>query len=299
MPTPSPDSLRNAFAAHPRKWADFRYVYPVISRRAQGLSVGVNLNPDKSCNFDCIYCCVDRTTPPDKAAEKPAQLDLTVLRQELDAMLAMVTSGSLWNEDPFRGVTSEYRRLNDIAFSGDGEPTACPVFAQAVAMAKEIRAARKLDAAKLIVITNATLFDRPAVQKGLALFDPHHDEIWAKLDAGTQDYYQLVDRTTIPLSKVLANITALARQRPLVIQSLWMNVHGVPPTPQEFDAYLDRLAQIRAAGGTLKLVQLYTIARRVAEPYVSPLTNDQLDALGDHFRKRMPDLPVKVYHGVQ
>ncbi|MCC7407991.1 MAG: hypothetical protein IT442_07965 [Phycisphaeraceae bacterium] len=299
MPSDHPDPLRHVFAAHPRTWADFRYVYPVISRRAEGLSIGINLNPDKSCNFDCIYCCVDRTIPPGNTPEKPAKFDLPVLRDELDAMLALVTSGDLWKEPLFRDVTPKYRRLNDIAFSGDGEPTACPVFAQAVTLATDIRAARKLDAAKLIVITNATLFDRPAVQKGLALFDPDHDEIWAKLDAGTQSYYQLIDRTTIPLTKVLANITSLARQRPLVIQSLWMNVHGAPPPEAEFNAYLDRLAEILAAGGMLKLVQLYTVARRVAEPYVSPLSNDQLDALADRFRARLPNLPVKVYHGVE
>src|ERR1041384_5902109 len=52
------------FTQHSRSWRENRYVYPVVSRRSKGLSIGVNLNPDKVCNFDCIYCCVDRKTPP-------------------------------------------------------------------------------------------------------------------------------------------------------------------------------------------------------------------------------------------
>src|SRR5688572_26115790 len=46
---------------HQRRFDDNRFVYPVLSRRSRGLSIGVNLNPDKVCNFDCIYCQVDRT----------------------------------------------------------------------------------------------------------------------------------------------------------------------------------------------------------------------------------------------
>ena len=47
---------------HQRSFEWNRFVYPVLSRRSKGLSVGVNLNPDKICNFDCIYCQVDRRT---------------------------------------------------------------------------------------------------------------------------------------------------------------------------------------------------------------------------------------------
>ena len=45
---------------HPRLFQGNKFVYPVLSRRSRGISVGVNLNPDKVCNFDCIYCQVDR-----------------------------------------------------------------------------------------------------------------------------------------------------------------------------------------------------------------------------------------------
>src|SRR5437868_7086142 len=98
---PSPRSLTAPrelalYRSHSRSWRENRYVYPVISRRSKGLSVGVNLNPDKVCNFDCVYCCVDRTEP---AALR--DVDLLALRGELDAMLALAGSGQLFAEPPF------------------------------------------------------------------------------------------------------------------------------------------------------------------------------------------------------
>ena len=66
---------RRAFAMHDRVWQANRYVYPVVSRRSKGISIGVNLNPDKVCNFDCIYCCVDR-----KQTGKYKEVDLGILR---------------------------------------------------------------------------------------------------------------------------------------------------------------------------------------------------------------------------
>src|SRR5690606_7543342 len=84
------------FREHPRSWRENLYVYPVISRRSRGLSIGINLNPDKSCNFDCLYCCVDRTVPP--AVRK---VDLAVVRAELDHLLGLAVSGRLFEAPPF------------------------------------------------------------------------------------------------------------------------------------------------------------------------------------------------------
>src|SRR5215469_14515018 len=53
-----PSMRRNA--AYPREFLHNRLVYVVVSPRARGLSVGVNMNPDKLCQFNCIYCEVDR-----------------------------------------------------------------------------------------------------------------------------------------------------------------------------------------------------------------------------------------------
>ena len=140
---------------------------------------------------------------------------------------------------------------------------------------------------KMVLITNASMFHRPHVQRGLEVLDRNNGEIWAKLDAGTDEYFHLIDRTPIPFRQILDNITAAARVRPLVIQSLFMRVNGEPPTPAELDAFCDRLNEIVAAGGQLKLVQIYTIARRPAESYVAPLADGEVDAIVELVRSAL------------
>src|SRR5438034_4883917 len=159
---PEPVSTRRinlAVRDHRRTFQKNVYIYAVVSRRSKGVSIGVNLNPDKVCNFDCIYCQVDRTTP---GGDK--DVDLARLRTELEAMLDAVVSGELFQHERFQRTPAHLRRLNDVAFSGDGEPTTCPQFLDTVHLAAEAKAARGLDAVKLVLITNATQLHRPRVQ---------------------------------------------------------------------------------------------------------------------------------------
>ena len=148
----------------------------------------------------------------------------------------------------------------------------------------------------MVLITNASMFHRPHVQRGLAILDENNGEIWAKLEAGTDEYYHLVERTPIPFRQILDNITAAARVRPLVIQSLFMRVNGEPPSPAELEAFCDRLNEITAAGGQLKLVQIYTVARRPAESFVAPLTDAEVDAIVALVKERT-QLPALAYYG--
>jgi len=280
----------NLHRCHPRDWAGNRYVYPVLSRRSHGLSIGINLNPDKACNFDCIYCQVDRTVPP--AVRK---VDLAVLTGELTEMIAWAADGSVWSSPPFDAAPASHRRLNDLAFSGDGEPTTFQPFDRAVQIAIDALARRDLDGVKIILITDACYLTRPHVRRGLALMDAHHGEIWAKLDAGTEAYYRRVNKPNFPLQHVMDNIIDAARVRPVVIQSLWMQIAGVGPPDSEIEAFADRLQQIRAAGGSLSGVQVYTVARRPADPSVTPLSDAQVDAITDRVRRRT-DLDVESFY---
>ena len=118
------------------------------------------------------------------------------------------------------------RRLNDIALSGDGEPTACPDFERAVELCAEIRGRRGLGDVKLVLITNASLLDRPTVRQALEILDVSGGEIWAKLDAGTEEYYRLIDRSTVPWQQILDNLRDSAVVRPIVIQSLFARIRG-------------------------------------------------------------------------
>jgi wyosine [tRNA(Phe)-imidazoG37] synthetase (radical SAM superfamily) len=276
---------------HQRSFEANRFVYPVLSRRSGGISIGVNLNPDKVCNFDCIYCQVDRVRQSETRF-----VDLAGLLTELESMLQLVTSGELYQYEKFAATPEPLRRLNDIAFSGDGEPTTYRNFDEIVAACAEIKRRLGLDQVKMVLITNASMFHRPHVQRGLEILDANQGEIWAKLDAGTDEYYHLIERTSIPFRQTLDNIAAAARIRPLVIQALFMRVHGEPPSLNEQTAFCDRLNEITAAGGKLKLVQIYTVARQPAESFVAPLTNAEVDALTDLVRQRT-GLSAAAFYG--
>jgi len=279
------------FAAHPREFTANRYVYPVLSRRAGGISIGVNLNPDKFCNFRCIYCQIDRTIPGETDA-----VDLTTLADELDRMVELVTSGGIYGRTRFRHTPAPLRRLNDIAFSGNGEPTACANFDRAVDVCANVRRRRRLDDVKLVLITNATLFHQPRVRQALETLDANNGEIWAKLDAGAEDYYRIVDRSTVPWRRILDNLREAAIVRPIVIQSLFLRIHGQSPPAAELDAYCDRLREITAAGGRIKLVQVHTVARRPAETWATALSDAEVDAIAELVRRRT-ELPVAAFYG--
>lgn len=279
------------FTDHRRELDDNRYVYAVVSRRSRGLSIGVNLNPDKVCNFACPYCQVDRTTPGGDRV-----VDVDRLEQELRHLFTLIESGSLWEVPPFNTARTELRRVNDIALAGDGEPTASAAFPEALRRIGNLRSAFGLDAVKIQVLTNATLFQRPRVQEGLGVLDALGGEVVAKLDAGTETYFQLVDGTNLPFQRVLDNLLNAARVRPIVLQCMFLSWEGTGPSDAEVDAWAGRLRHLLDSGGQIKLVQVYSVARNPADPRVDVLSTDRLEAIADHARAL--GLPVQVAPGV-
>jgi wyosine [tRNA(Phe)-imidazoG37] synthetase (radical SAM superfamily) len=251
----------------------------------------VNLNPDKVCNFDCVYCQVDR-----RSAAVTMFVETGRLLDELEHTLDLVATGALFDAAPFDTVPDELRRLNDIAFSGDGEPTSFRNFDVIAADVSAVKRRRGLDTVKMVLITNASLFHRDHVKNALKTFDRNQGEIWAKLDAGTAAYFRQIDRTPIPFDRILRNIGEAARVRPLVIQSLFMKIDGQGPSADEIAAFCDRLTEVLEGGGRIDRVQVYTVARRPAESFVAPLDPSQVDAIADTVRERV-GVPVESYHG--
>ena len=285
------DSPLQLYSEHSRHFGEFKFVYPVLSRRSEGISLGINLNPDKICNFDCIYCQVDR-----RSDAETRFVETDRLLSELDAMFQYVASGKIFREEKFANVPPELRRLNDVAFSGDGEPTTFRNFSSIVADVAQAKRSHGLDDTKIVLITNASMFHRPAVKRALEILDQNNGEIWAKLDAGTADYYQTVERTPIPFTQILENITEAALVRPVVLQSLFMRIEGEPPPATEIEAFCDRINEIVAAGGQIKLVQVYTVARPPAESFVSSLSNAEVDYIAARVTEKT-NVACNVYYG--
>ena len=195
---------------HTRHFTDFTFVYPVISRRSRGLSIGVNLNPDKVCNFDCIYCEVDRRLPG-----AVTEVDLRQMQDELAAMVRFAKDGGLAKEPKFDEVPWLTRDVKDIAFSGDGEPTMIKNFTECVQTVVEVQQLEGLDETKIVLITDAAGLDKADVKRGMEIMDAHNGEVWGKLDAGTEEYFKLVNRSNVKFERILKNLEEAARGRPI------------------------------------------------------------------------------------
>jgi wyosine [tRNA(Phe)-imidazoG37] synthetase (radical SAM superfamily) len=250
-------SAATAFGC-PRDFLGNRFIYVTISPRARGLSVGVNMNPDKYCNFDCVYCEVDRRAPFREQA-----LDVEAMAGELQRTLAFVHFGQIRHHHDYCALPGELLKLRHVALSGDGEPTLCPNFAEAVQSVAHVRARGSFPFFKIVLITNGTGLDLPQVERSLKLLTDS-DEVWAKLDAGTQAFMDKVNRPQVPLKKALANIKTLGRRRPVIIQSLFSLLDGCEPPAEEIEQYIERLKELKAAGAMIPLVQVYSATRPMA-----------------------------------
>jgi len=283
--------LVKAHLDHRRSWRQFDYCYPVISRRSQGVSLGVNLNPDKVCNFNCVYCEVDRVSP-----SRRKDVDLDQLEREMAALLDLVASGELFETPPFSSALPEQRRLNDIAFSGDGEPTTSKAFSACVERLAALRQSRGLEELKLVLITNATRLQDPRVIPGIDVLMANGGEIWAKLDAGVEASYRAFNRSEVPFTRILENLAFATTRWPLYLQTLFQSWQGQAPTEAELSAYVERIRVLRE-GGKLLGLQVYTVARPTPEQASRPLGPAAMDALAQELRHRLPGLPVDVFYG--
>ena len=255
----APAPPRETAFGRPRDFLNNQFVYAVISSRARGLSLGINVNPDKYCNYDCVYCEVDR-----RLTLPAARLEVEAMTTELRRTIAFVQAGRLRELTAFRALPAELLQLRHVALSGDGEPTLAPNFAEVVEAAIGVRALGGFPFFKMVLITNGTGLDQPHVLSGLDHFTKS-DEIWVKLDGGTQEFLDRINRPKITLDKVLANILALAKHRTVVIQSLFATFNGEEPSYGEIRQYAERLKELKQAGAQISMVQIYSATRPVSQ----------------------------------
>jgi wyosine [tRNA(Phe)-imidazoG37] synthetase (radical SAM superfamily) len=263
-------------------------VYAVVSQRAGGLLIGVEMNPDQKCNFNCVYCCVDRGPGRER---KP--FSLRAMSSELKALLQRDRLHRFKELPTFSGVPEELLKLKGISLSGEGEPTLCPRFAEVVGEIINIRNAGQWHDFKIVLITNGTGLDRSAVQEGLQLFGLK-DEIWIKLDAGSDERMKTVNRSPVALERIIENIVALGQWRPVIIQSLFCSVNGIEPSEREIEDYIGRLVEIRDRGTDIREVQVYSIVRPPSHPGCERLPLSLLSSIAKRIRSGT-ELVVEVY----
>lgn len=267
----------------------YRYVCPVISPRARGLSVRLNLNPDGRCNFDCLYCDVRRSG----LSGRPGCPDLEEMAQELEEVLELIRSGEAHRLQGCGSAPREFLGLGHVALSGDGEPTLCPGFDRVVEQVLHLRAQGGHGFFKVALITNGTGFDLPEVRRGLALLTPQ-DEIWTKLDAGSDAWFRRVNRPGEDFARVLDAMLRVGRTRPLVIQSLFPRLEGRPMPLAEQDAYARRLRMLVDDGVQIRMVQVYSASRTPARSGCGHASLAELSGIARRVRE-VVGVPAQVF----
>lgn len=287
---PSDKALKEAWSDHSILWQNNKWVYPVISRRAGGISIGINLNLDKSCSFRCVYCQVDRTIP-----EPRIPLDINAIEKELVDIIEEYKRSGLTSFSNFKDVAEEKRQIQDICLSGDGESTLVKEFPEVCRLMKKIQDRYSEFPIRLTLITNATHLQAPGVVEGLATLTSNRGEIWGKLDAGSPEWLKVIDQTKVSLETIQSNLEMTVAKFPMKIQTMLCKVGGQFPSEQEIRKYIDRVEKVyKVNPDNFKGVQLYGVVRHTAQDNVEPLPKQFLENVANIIRERIP-VTVEVY----
>jgi wyosine [tRNA(Phe)-imidazoG37] synthetase (radical SAM superfamily) len=274
---------------HDRGSAGLKYVYPVVSRRARGLSIGINLNPNNACNFRCIYCQV-----PSLIRGKAPVIDIDLLEDELGGILERIVHGDFLAEH----VPTELRRLNDIAFSGNGEPTSAAEFTSIIdRVGKTMREFDLQGEIKVVLITNGSLIHLEEVREGLRRLKRLDGEVWFKLDTASEAGQVAINGNRGGVDRTRRNLAISCSLCPTWLQSCALAIDGKPPSEEEREAYLDLVRWVQKEELPLLGVQLYGLARPSCQPEakrLAPLSPEAMEAWAERIRALGIEVRVSV-----
>ena len=239
---------------HDRDKAGLTYVYPVFSRRAGGLSIGINLNINNACNWRCIYCQV-----PDLTRGRAPWIDLDKLEHELRYFLSYVIDGDFYEREQF---PKDARLIKDISISGNGEPTMAREFEQVIDLITlVVNEYRLSNSVKCVLITNGSRVNQEQVIQGLKKMVGINGQVWFKIDSATPAGMAKINQIHSTATAVLKRLKTVANLCPTWIQTCFFSYHKKPPSAAESKAYIDLLKMALRDGIPIKGVFLYGVER--------------------------------------
>jgi len=245
---------------HSRELSGLKYIYSVISRRAGGLSIGVNLNVNNACNWQCIYCEI-----PNLTRGSPPPIELDVLEDELRFFLHEIIHGDYMEKN----VAIDDRHLKDIAFSGNGEPTSAEEFPKIILIVKKVlEEFNLLHKIKLRLITNGSLMHQPAVIKSVEMLKEINGEVWFKVDAATEENIQIINQVNLKRHQILERLKNCATACPTFVQTCVFTIDGKNPSEKDIDAYVELMNEIKS---DIEGVHIYGLARPSLQPQAKRL----------------------------
>jgi wyosine [tRNA(Phe)-imidazoG37] synthetase (radical SAM superfamily) len=268
---------------HDRNTFQGKYIYPVVSRRAGGLSLGINLNTNNACNWQCIYCEV-----PNLVRGKPDAIDLKELESELDYWLDQIVNKSFLSQ-----YTKSKTEFKDIAFSGNGEPTASKQFKAVMSIL--IKKINEFNLNKIIIrlITNGSYMANPETQEALSLLANFNREVWFKIDQTNKEGVKIINQVNLSTSSVKKNLEAALKNSPTVIQTCLFKLNNELPSPQSLDAYINFMKPYRYK---IRGIHLYSLARLSEQPNnakLTRLTEFELKAIADKIN--VLSIPIQIF----
>lgn len=193
-----------------------KHVYGPVPSRRLGQSLGIDPIPFKTCNWNCVYCQLGRTSPPTN--ERRDYFPADEILAEVEVALQAHQPGEIdW-----------------LTFVGSGEPT---LHASLGAMIRKVRAMTSLPIA---VITNGSLLHLPEVREELLTADV----VLPTVCAGTETLYRKINRPMAELgfSEFIEGIVAFRDQFP---GKLWVEVMLVQDLNDSEEALQDLAAVLR------------------------------------------------------
>ena len=255
---------------HSRELSGLKYIYSVISRRAGGLSIGVNLNVNNACNWQCIYCEI-----PNLTRGTPPPIELDVLEQELRFFLHEIIHGDYMEKN----VSLEDRHLKDIAFSGNGEPTSANEFPEVISIVKKILSEfNLLHKIKIRLITNGSLMHQASVIKSVGMLKEMNGEVWFKVDAATEESIKTINQVNLKPSQILERLKNSANVCPTFVQTCIFTIDGKGPSKKDIDAYVELINEVKSI---IQGVHLYGLARPSLQPQAKNLGRIDEEVLQD------------------
>ena len=268
---------------HNRNIFQGKYIYPVVSRRAGGLSLGINLNTNNACNWQCIYCEV-----PNLVRGKPEPINLQELESELDYWLDQIINKSFLSQ-----YTKSKTEFKDIAFSGNGEPTASKQFKAVISIL--IKKIKEYNLNKIIIrlITNGSYMANPKTQEALDLLGNFNREVWFKIDQTNKEGVKTINQVNLSISSVKKNLEAALNNSPTVIQTCLFKLNKELPSSESLDNYIDFM---KPYSDKIKGIHLYSLARpseQINEAKLTRLTDSELETIADKIN--ILNIPIQIF----
>ncbi len=265
---------------HSRELSGLKYIYSVVSRRAGGLSVGINLNVNNACNWQCIYCEI-----PNLTRGSPPPIELEVLEKELRFFLHEIIHGDYMEKN----VSLEDRHLKDIAFSGNGEPTSAEEFPEVILIVKKIlNEFDLLHKIKIRLITNGSLMHQASVISSVEMLKEMNGEVWFKVDAATETSIKKINQVNLKPNQILDRLQSSAKICPTFIQTCIFTIDGNGPSTEDIDAYIKLVKEVQ---NDIQGVLLYGLARPSFQPQAKSLGRINEAAL-ENIAKKLRNLNI-------